>query len=92
MENRIKGTPSVTIYTLLMAGHQERELTREEVQEILAHAETEHRGHAVYDVEETITIESEGTDWDRKLWAYRIGDTWTTVPAAFESMTIHWKE
>lgn len=67
----------------------ERELTPETVKAIWESSETEQRGHAVYDVEEIIVEDQDG---ERKLWAYRIGDTWTTVPAAFESMTIHWVE
>lgn len=79
------------VYTLL-SRHQERNLTWEEVQEILAHAETEQRGVAVYGVEEVIVGASRETGWERQLWAYRIGNTWTYVPTAFETMTIHWAD
>jgi len=65
----------------------EREVTQQEIDRIWASSETEHQGNAVHDVEEIIIQDHDG---ERKLWAYRIGDTWTTVPVAFESMTIHW--
>jgi len=67
----------------------ERQLTQKEVKAIWENSEAEQRGHAVYDVEEIIVQDQDG---ERKLWAYRIGDTWTTVPEAFRTMTIHWKE
>ena len=81
-----------TVYISINKYQDERELTPAEADEIFRNSATEQRGVAVYDVEEIIVIESEETDWERKLWAYRIGDTWTYVPAAFESMTLHWAD
>ena len=81
-----------TVYISINKHRDERELTPEEVKAIWDKSATESRGHAVYDVEEIVVIESEETGWERRLWAYRIGDTWTYVPAAFESMTLHWAD
>ena len=81
-----------TVYISINKHRDERELSPEEVQAIWENCATEQRGHAVYDVEEIVVIESEETGWERRLWAYRIGDTWTYVPAAFESMTLHWAD
>lgn len=81
-----------TVYISIDKYSDERELSPEEVQAIWDKSETESRGHAVYGVEEIVVIESEETEWERRLWAYRIGDTWTYVPAAFESMTLHWAD
>lgn len=89
MENRIKNSTEDPTYYSIDGDRNERELTQEEVKAIWENSETEQRGHAVYDVEEIIVQDQDG---ERKLWAYRIGDTWTTVPAAYESMTIHWRE
>jgi len=92
MENRIKNLTEDPTYYSIDGNRNERKMTPAEVDEIFRNSATEQRGHAVYDVEEIITVEGEETGWDRKLWAYRIGDTWTYVPKAFESMTIHWRE
>lgn len=89
MENRIKNLTEDPTYYSIDGDRNERELTQEEVKTIWENSETEQRGHAVYDVEEIIVQDQDG---ERALWAYRIGDTWTTVPAAYESMTIHWRE
>jgi len=75
------------VYTSINKYQTERELGPEEVNEIFLNSATERRGHAVYGVEEIIV-----SGWERKLWAYRIGTTWTYVPKAFESMTLHWAD
>ena len=69
---------------------EERELTEQEVGQIWHSSETEQSGYAAHDVEEIICEEDE--EGERSLWAYRVGDTWTTVPAAFESMTLNWAD
>lgn len=80
------------IYISINKHRAERELSLEEVEAIWKNCETERRGHAVYGVEEIVVQEGEETGWERRLWAYRIGTTWTLVPKAFESMTLHWAE
>jgi hypothetical protein len=67
----------------------DREVDLETYKRLYAASETEHSGHAVQVHEMIIAVDE---DDNRTFCIYRIGDTWTSVPAAFKSMTVCLKE
>jgi hypothetical protein len=79
----------VSLYTDLW----EREVPAGEVERIWQDSEAEHTGYT-RDVHEIImAVEDEPTDdeWDNqpRQYLYRVGDTWYSIPEAFQDMRLN---
>jgi len=75
--------------------HQDwsREIAEEEAMKLYAESETEQTGYATDANEMILAVEdAEKEDWSEdqiSVYMYRCDSVWTSVPVAFESMTIN---
>lgn len=71
----------------------EKEIPATEVERLWRESETEQTGYTrdVHEIIMAVEDDPDNDKWDDeqiKQYMYRVGDVWTSIPAAFEDMTL----